>query len=118
MQKHVKFVDLVKSFPTDMFLKNLASIQPRTSPLKFAHLAEKLEEGSISNLSTKPWTLAPHILEELIPCASPISSISPIPAEKNNPISLKILVFQMFAKFRLNFVIHCKHLQYITAKLF
>ena len=53
MQKHVNLVDLVKSFPTNIFLQNLASIQKRTSPLKFAHLAEKSENGSISNLSTK-----------------------------------------------------------------
>ena len=53
MQKHVNIVDLVKSFPTNIFLKNLASIQKRTSPMKFAHMAEKSEKGSISNLSTK-----------------------------------------------------------------
>ena len=29
------------------------SIQKRTSPIKYAHLAEKSEEGSISNLPTK-----------------------------------------------------------------
>ena len=56
MQKHVNLVDLVKSFPTNIFLQNLASIQKRTSPIKFAHLAEKSENGSISNLSTKCWT--------------------------------------------------------------
>ena len=53
MQKHVNLVDLVKSFPTNIYLQNLASIQPRTSPIKFAHLAEKSENGSVSNLSTK-----------------------------------------------------------------
>ena len=53
MQKHVNLVDLVKSFPTNIYLQNLASIQPRTSPVKFAHLAEISENGSISNLSTK-----------------------------------------------------------------
>ena len=53
MQKHVNLVDLVKSFPTNIFLQNLASIQKRTSPIKFAHLTEKSEKGSISNLSTK-----------------------------------------------------------------
>ena len=53
MQKHVNLVDLVKSFPTNILLQNLASIQKRTSPIKFAHLAEKSEKGSISNLSTK-----------------------------------------------------------------
>ena len=44
MQKHVNLIDLVKSFPTKIFLQNLASIQTRTSPVKFAHFA---------NLSTK-----------------------------------------------------------------
>ena len=58
MQKHVNLVDLVKSFPTNIFLQNLASIQKRTSPIRFAHLAEKSENGSISNLSTKARALA------------------------------------------------------------
>ena len=53
VQKHVNLVDLVKSFPTNIYLQNLASIQKRTSPVKFALLAEKSEKGSISNLSTK-----------------------------------------------------------------
>ena len=53
MQKHVNLVDLVKSFPTNIYLQNLASIQKRTSSVKFAHLAEKSGKGSISNLSTK-----------------------------------------------------------------
>ena len=53
MQKHVNLVDLVKSFPTNIFLQNLASIQQRTSLIKFDHLTEKSEKGSISNLSTK-----------------------------------------------------------------
>ena len=53
MQKHVNLVDLVKSFPTNIYLQNLASIQKRTSPVKFAHLAEKSVKGSMSNLSTK-----------------------------------------------------------------
>ena len=53
MQKHVNLVDLVKSFPTNIFLQNLASIQKRTSTIKFAHLAEKSGKSSISNLSTK-----------------------------------------------------------------
>ena len=53
MQKHVNLVDLVKSFPTNIYLQNLASIQKRTSPVKFAHLAEISGKGSIPNLSTK-----------------------------------------------------------------
>ena len=66
MQKHVNLVDLVKSFPTNIFLQNLASIQERTSPIKFAHLAEKSGKGSISNLSTK------------VPAASPLASRLPV----------------------------------------
>ena len=57
MQKHVNLVDLVKSFPTNIYLQNLASIQKRTSTVKFAHLAEKSGKGSISNLSTKAITV-------------------------------------------------------------
>ena len=53
MQKHVNLVDLVKSFPTNIYLQKLASIQKRTSPVKFAHLAEKSEKGLISNVSTE-----------------------------------------------------------------
>ena len=58
MQKHVHLVDLVKSFPTNILLQNLASIQKRTSPVKFAHLAEKSGKGSVSNLSTKVTAVA------------------------------------------------------------
>ena len=53
MQKHVNLVDLVKTFPTNIYLQTLASIQKRTSPVKFARLAEKSGKGSISNLSIK-----------------------------------------------------------------
>ena len=59
MQKHVNLVDLVKSFPTNIYLQNLASMQKRTSPAKFAHFAEKSGKGSISNLSTKVGDDAP-----------------------------------------------------------
>ena len=50
MQKYVHPVDLVKSFPTSIFLQILASIQKRTSPIKFNHLAEKSDKDSTSNL--------------------------------------------------------------------
>ena len=39
MQKHVNLVDLVKSFPTNIYLQKSASIQPRTSHLIFIILA-------------------------------------------------------------------------------
>ena len=35
--KGVHCVDLGESFPTSIYLRNVASIQPRTSPVKFAH---------------------------------------------------------------------------------
>ena len=70
MQKHVNLVDLVKSFPTNILLQHLASIQKRTSSVKFAHLDEKSGKGSISNLSTKvrvPLLTAPSaVLSALI----------------------------------------------------
>ena len=66
MQKHVNLVDLVKSFPTNIYLQNLASIQKRTSPVKFAHLAEKSEKGSISNLSTKAARPPPDAIREQV----------------------------------------------------
>ena len=43
MYNVVNLVDLVKSFPTNIFLQNLASIQQRTSLIKFDNLAEKSE---------------------------------------------------------------------------
>ena len=73
MQKHVNLVDLVKSFPTNIFLQNLASIQPRTSPIEFAHLAEKSENGSISNLSTK--AEAAEATEPTSPGGSPLGRL-------------------------------------------
>ena len=65
MQKHVNLVDLVKSFPTNIYLQNLASIQKRTSPIKFAHLAEESDNGSVSNLSTKLAAACPAELGSL-----------------------------------------------------
>ena len=35
VQKNVNLVDLVKSFPTSLYLQRSASMQPRTSPAKF-----------------------------------------------------------------------------------
>ena len=67
MQKHVNLVDLVKSFPTNIYLQNLASIQERTSPIKFDHLAEKSESAvrSFEPESTKVGTTASTLLDAL-----------------------------------------------------
>ena len=43
VQKRSHLVDLGESFPRNIYLQTLASIQKRTSPIKFAHLAEKSE---------------------------------------------------------------------------
>ena len=75
MQKHVHLVDLVKSFPTNIFLQNLASIQKRTSPIKFDHLDEKSEKGVISNLSTKVDALSESRGEKLGEVASHIYAV-------------------------------------------
>ena len=76
MQKHVNLVDLVKSFPTNILLQNLASIQKRASPIKFAHLAEKSEKGSISNLSTK--VITGQVIEVVVPTARVREDLHPI----------------------------------------
>ena len=41
VQKHANPIDLVKSFPTNIILQDLASIRKRASPIEFDHLAEK-----------------------------------------------------------------------------
>ena len=48
MQKHVNLVDFVKSVPTNIYLQNLASIQPRTSPSKFGENYSILFTGVLS----------------------------------------------------------------------
>ena len=81
VQKHVNLVDLVKSFPTNIYLQNLASIQKRTSLVKFAHLAEKSGKGSISNLSTKVWPP---------PAPFPHSQPSPITVWLRSEVSIEL----------------------------
>ena len=58
MQKHVNLVDLVKSFPTNIYLQNLASIQPRTSFVKFARSPRTDPPGclEIAKIAAAKWT--------------------------------------------------------------
>ena len=49
VQRHVNLVDLVKSFPTHILLQNLASIQPITSPFKFARSPLTDPPGSMNS---------------------------------------------------------------------
>ena len=74
MQKDVNLLDLVKSSPTNILSQNLASIQKRTSPVKFAHLAEKSGKGSISNLSTKVATAAASLATVVAPPRAPANA--------------------------------------------
>ena len=94
MQKHVNLVDLVKSFPTNIYLQNLASTQKRTSPIKFDHLSEKSEKGSISNLSTKVPTAGAGARRALSPPR--VSSVGQYekPGATAGPRPLPLFVFR------------------------
>ena len=55
--KGVHCVDLGESFPTHIYLQNLASIQPRTSPVKFARpsrfrVSEAADSAGATTIST------------------------------------------------------------------
>ena len=59
MCKGVHFVDLGESFQTHIFLENLASIQPRMSPVKFARpMPSSLPMGRVEVLPKQSRQLA------------------------------------------------------------
>ena len=62
--KGVHCVDLDESFQTHIYLQNLASIQPRTSPVKFAHLAEKSGKSLKVRYRTFQLRSSPRFVEE------------------------------------------------------
>ena len=82
----------------------MASIQKRTSPIKFAHLAEKSEKGSISNLSTKVHPAGPrargplqlHVVD-LHPAAVNTPALN-ASARKNLPLADAIRVLEAEAQ--------------------
>ena len=47
LSKGVNFVDLGESFPTSIYLQNLASIQPRMSLVKFARSPRTDRSGTL-----------------------------------------------------------------------
>ena len=47
--KGVRCVDLGESFQTHIYLQNLASIQPRTSPVKFARSSNAAESNPLNS---------------------------------------------------------------------
>ena len=49
--KGVHYVDLGESFQTHIYLQNLASIQPRTSPLKFAASRDVVAHVKVPTMS-------------------------------------------------------------------
>ena len=54
MQKHVHLVDLVKSFPTNVYLQNLAAMQPRMSPSNFVKMQATLANVAKLELAALP----------------------------------------------------------------
>ena len=60
--KGVHCVDLGKSFPTHIYLQNLASIQPRASPLKFAVVRAAAGRLSASVRNPKRARRGAHLL--------------------------------------------------------
>ena len=53
MQKFVNLVDLVKGFPTTIYLQRFVSIQPRTSLSKFAKNSPKVRK-KVRNITGLP----------------------------------------------------------------
>ena len=51
-RRNVNLVDLVKSFPTSIYLQKSASIQPRTSPSKFEGKFNSLFTSLLSSAGT------------------------------------------------------------------
>ena len=71
MQKDVNLVDLIKSFPTNILLQNLASIQKRTSPIKFDHLAENQSRVRYRNFQIRSFApAAPAMRASLVALAA------------------------------------------------
>ena len=59
--KGMHYVDLGESFPTSIYLQNLASIQPRTSLVKFARSPRKDPPGT-RTCQTKPGILVRNVI--------------------------------------------------------
>ena len=57
--KGVHFIDLGESFPTSIYLQNLASTQPRTSLVKFARSPRTDRPGTCTNCRNQPFALRP-----------------------------------------------------------
>ena len=68
VQKHVNLVDLVKSFPTNIYLQKSASIQPRTSRSKFGSQITLLITYRASCSCQVSCVKAGRRLSELYPC--------------------------------------------------
>ena len=63
--KGVPCVDLGESFQTHIFLQNIASIQPRTSPVKFARSSPVKFARSEGDGFEAPWS-AMMVAEDLV----------------------------------------------------
>ena len=72
--KGVHCVDLGESFPTHIFLQNLASIQPRTSPFKFAR-SPRTDPPGLDWNSAGPPALAREPGDLLLPLPGPAPGV-------------------------------------------
>ena len=57
MQKHVNLVDLGESFPTHIYLQNMASIQPRTSPCEIDSRLQDIKIARLKRLQDSEFEL-------------------------------------------------------------
>ena len=81
MQKFVNLVDLVKSFPTNIYLQKSASIQPRTSLSKFGGKFNSLFIRLLKDdAATETAASDAAELAEKAPPEEPLADASPDPA--------------------------------------
>ena len=82
--KGVLCVDLDESFPTSIYLQNLASIQPRTSPKKFGKTGKRDFEISFALTPVRAFEIEG---QGTSPASSPDSSKESQPASSSSPSS-------------------------------
>ena len=88
VQKPVNLADLAKSFPTSIYLQNLTSMQPRTSPVKFARslavqqpsrVLGRRSQVAAADSSSRPWAWWSAAAGASSPLSGERSGVSPQP---------------------------------------
>ena len=80
MQKYVNLADLVKSFPTNIYLQKSASIQPRTSLSKFGGKFNSLFIRLLKDDAATETAASDAELAGKSPPEEPLADASPGPA--------------------------------------